>query len=100
MKAVLESQLTVQVNEKGAEIDSAPFVFLRAAAFGLCPQGGLQIGFGSCDRTDVEVLHEKVEHVRGDECRQCRSELDVLDPQVEEGEEDDDRLLLIPGEDE
>ena len=62
-------------------------------------QNRLHIGFDRGDRGDVEVLHQEVEHVGGDEGRQRRPELDVLDPQVQQGQQDDHRLLLVPGED-
>jgi len=62
-------------------------------------QDGLQVRLGSGDRFDAEVLHQYIEDIGGDEGRQRGSEMDVLDPQAEQGQEDDHRLLLVPGKD-
>src|SRR6266567_5227233 len=66
----------------------------------LCAQNRLKVRVRGGYLADVEVLHQEVEDVRGEIGRQGRAELDVLDPQVEEREEDDVGLLLVPGKDE
>ena len=88
-------------DKKGAE--SKPRAFYPAMQFNLVrlrPQRRLQVRIHRGDRADVEVLNQEVENVGGDVGRQRRAELDVFDPQGEEGEEDHMGLLLIPGEDE
>ena len=63
------------------------------------PQNRLHIRLNRGYRRDVEVFNQEVEHIGGDESRQRWSELDVLDAEVEQGQEDYNRFLLVPGED-
>src|SRR6266508_2753629 len=79
--------------------DSAPFYLLELTIPLSGSQCRLQIGIGRGDLPDIEVLHQEVEDVGGEVGRQRRAELDVLDTQVQQRQEDDVGLLLVPGED-
>ena len=50
------------------------------------------------DAADAEVLDENLGDIRGEESRQRRSEVDVLDAEVQQGQQDDDGLLLVPSD--
>ena len=50
------------------------------------------------DAADAKVLDENLGDIRGEESRQRRSEVDVLDAEVQQGQQDDDGLLLVPSD--
>lgn len=44
----------------------------------------------------LELVHQQVQHVGGDKGGQVRAQVDVLDVQVQQGQQDGDGLLLEP----
>ena len=56
----------------------------------------LDVALDVRNAADAEGLDEHVRDIRRKERRQRRSEVDVLHTEMQEREEDDDRLLLIP----
>ena len=65
----------------------------------LCAEDLLHVIVDVGGRTDAELLDKDIQYVGRDESRQCRSEVDVLDTERQQGQQDADRFLLIPGED-
>ena len=57
----------------------------------------VHIVFHRADASDAEVLHQNVGYVGGQEGRQGGSQMDVLHTQVQQGQENDNSLLFIPG---
>jgi hypothetical protein len=72
-------------NKKIAGCWPATFYFGFSGFFGDLPQRRLEVRVRCSDLTDVEVLHQEVEDIRGDIGRQSRAYLDVLYSQGEEG---------------
>ena len=73
---------------------------LQAINSGLLSQNLFEVSFRRAGRSDVEVFYQVVEDILGDEGRQCRAEVNILDAQGEEGQEDADSFLFVPREDE
>src|SRR6266568_6896967 len=94
----LFTQIAVKCKRPPPE-SSGGGLYIRLMRLYLLPENRLYIGVSRCDRSDVEVLDQEVEHVGGDERRQSGPELDVLDTQGQQGQQDDNRLLLVPGKD-
>ena len=76
----------------------------RSALFQACSmtdcfllQQLLQIFFRCADRGDAEVLHQVIQHIRGNERRERGPEADILDSQIQQRQQDTDRLLFVPG---
>src|ERR1700686_276359 len=59
-----------------------------------------EIFFRSADCHKVEFLVKKIEHARRQKSRECRSDANVANSQVEEREQHRYGFLLIPGENE
>ena len=57
----------------------------------------LQILVHCGDAGDAEVFDQHIGHVRREEGRKRRSEVNILHSEGEQGEQDDDGLLLVPG---
>lgn len=49
------------------------------------------------DAIDPEVIHEDLGHVRRQECRKRRAQMDIFDAKIQQGKQHDYRFLLIPG---
>lgn len=47
---------------------------------------------------NIEVFYEIAQYVGRYECGKRRSEVEVLNPQSQEGQEDADSLLFVPGQ--
>lgn len=47
---------------------------------------------------NIEVFYEIAQYVGRYECGKRRSEVEVLDTQSQEGQEDADSLLFVPGQ--
>ena len=56
----------------------------------------LDIVLDGADAGNAEVVDQNVCDIRGKESRKRRSEVDVLHAKVEQGKQNDDRLLLVP----
>lgn len=65
---------------------------------GALPDQLLEILIHRPDGADPEVLDQHIDHRRTDEGGQRGPEVDVLDPEVEQGQQHGHRLLLIPGD--
>ena len=50
------------------------------------------------DGSNAEILYEVVQHIGRDERRQCGTKANILDPQMQQRQQDAHRLLLIPRE--
>ena len=61
-------------------------------------QQHLQILLRGGDRSNMEILHQIVQHTRRDERRQRGAETDIPDAQIQQRQQDTHRLLLIPRE--
>lgn len=57
-----------------------------------------EVGLGGGDGTDVVVIHQHLKDPGAHEGRERGTQVDPLDAQVEQGEQDADGLLLVPGE--
>ena len=57
----------------------------------------LQILLRSRDWCNPEILHKVLQHIGRNKCRQGRAKANVLDAQIQQGQQDAHRLLLIPG---
>ena len=68
----------------------------RCWGFVLFVQQLLQILLRCGDGSDAEVFHQVIEHIGREERRQCGTQADVLDAQVQQGQQDAHRLLLVP----
>lgn len=51
---------------------------------------------GGVGRMQLELLHQQVQHVGGDKGGQVRTQVDVLDVQVQQSQQDGDGLLFEP----
>jgi hypothetical protein len=56
----------------------------------------LQILLDRRDAGDAEIIDKHLRHIRRKERRERRAEVDVLYAEIEQGEKNDDGLLLIP----
>ena len=61
------------------------------------PDQDLQVFVHGGDARNAEVVYQNLRHIRGQEGRKCRSQMDVFNSEVEESQKHDDRLLLVPG---
>ena len=43
------------------------------------------------------LLNQGIQNIRREECRQRRSELDIFDSEIQQGQQDTDGFLFIPG---
>ena len=68
-------------------------------AFCLSAKYRFEIPLSCSDRLDVEVPDEDIKYCRTYKCGQGRAEPDALYSQMEKGQEDTDRFLLVPGKD-
>lgn len=58
----------------------------------------LQVVFHRADAGDTEALHQHLGHIRTEKCRQRGAKMDLLYAKIQQGQQYDDRLLLIPGD--
>ncbi len=57
----------------------------------------LQIRLRRRNRRDAEVLHQIIQHIRRQESREGGAEPDIFNPQMQQGQQDADCFLLVPG---
>ncbi len=65
----------------------------------LLAKNRLEVPFGCSDRLDSEILYKNVKDCRADKCGKRGAEPYVLYSQMEKGQENTYRLLLVPGKD-
>ena len=69
-----------------------------SAAGGRSAEKAVQILLHSADAGDAEGICQHLGHVGGEKGRQGGAQVDVFHAQVEQGQQDNHRLLLIPGD--
>ena len=81
---------------------SAPPLFIKRWGHiilsGVLTEEQLHIVLDRADACNAEVLNENLCHIGAEEGGQSGTQVDILHAQVQQGQQHDDRLLLIPGD--
>ena len=66
--------------------------------FNALSQNLLQILLRRADRMDIIILYQEVQYIRRYEGRKRRPQVNIFNAQMQQGQQDADGFLLVPGE--